>query len=47
VKTFAQFFNGQVVDPDEEINRLLGEGHLRPSEAAANQPSHPDQDVPF
>ena len=47
VKTFAQFFNGQVVDPDEEINRLLGEGPLRPSEAAANQPSHPDQDVPF
>ncbi|MFM7219238.1 MAG: DNA polymerase III subunit gamma/tau [Nodosilinea sp.] len=47
VKTFAQFFNGQVVDPDEEINRLLGEGPLRPSAAAANQPSHPDQDVPF
>jgi DNA polymerase-3 subunit gamma/tau len=47
VQTFAQFFNGQVVDPDEEINRLLGEGPLRPSAAAANQPSHPDQDVPF
>ncbi|MEB3312548.1 MAG: DNA polymerase III subunit gamma/tau, partial [Cyanobacteriota bacterium] len=47
VKTFAQFFNGQVVDPDEDLNRLLEEGLLRPSEAAANQPSHPDQDVPF
>ena len=46
VKNFAQFFNGQVVDMDEDINALLS-GSREPSEATAQQPSHPDRDVPF
>ncbi|MFZ4639131.1 MAG: DNA polymerase III subunit gamma/tau [Nodosilinea sp.] len=46
VKTFAQFFNGQVVDLGDDLN-WLAEGPLRPSEAGAKQPSHPDKDVPF
>ncbi|MFM7471014.1 MAG: hypothetical protein ACKO5P_05825, partial [Nodosilinea sp.] len=46
VKTFAQFFNGQVVDLGDDLNWLT-EGPLQPSEAGARQPSHPDKDVPF
>jgi DNA polymerase III subunit gamma/tau len=45
VKNFAQFFNGQVVDLDDD--GVLGGESLKPSKAAANQPSHPDKDVPF
>ena len=45
VKNFAQFFNGQVVDVDDGLD--LGKTPLKPSEAAAKQPSHPDKDVPF
>jgi DNA polymerase-3 subunit gamma/tau len=45
VKNFAQFFNGQVVDLGDD--GLLGVQPLKPSEAAAKQPSHPDKDVPF
>ncbi|MGF1568643.1 MAG: DNA polymerase III subunit gamma/tau [Nodosilinea sp.] len=47
VKTFAQFFNGQVVDLDDDLDTKLKEGRLSPSDAAANQPAHPDKDVPF
>jgi DNA polymerase-3 subunit gamma/tau len=47
VKNFAQFFNGQVVDIDEDLESLLGGPSPKPSKAAANQPSHPDKDVPF
>ncbi len=47
VKNFAQFFNGQVVDIDDDIESLLGGPSPKPSQAAANQPSHPDKDVPF
>ncbi|PZO39750.1 MAG: hypothetical protein DCF21_16855 [Leptolyngbya sp.] len=43
VKNFAQFFNGQVVDLDDELDKIP----LKPSDAAAKQPSHPDKDVPF
>jgi DNA polymerase-3 subunit gamma/tau len=46
VKNFAQFFNGQVVDLDEDVNALISGGR-EPSDAAAQQPSHPDKDVPF
>jgi DNA polymerase-3 subunit gamma/tau len=46
VKNFAQFFNGQVVDLEDEVDALISGGR-QPSEAAANQPSHPDKDVPF
>ncbi len=47
VKNFAQFFNGQVVDIDDDLDALLGGPSPKPSKAAANQPSHPDKDVPF
>lgn len=47
VKNFAQFFNGQVVDLDDDLDTLLGGSPLKPSKAAAQQPSHPDKDVPF
>jgi DNA polymerase-3 subunit gamma/tau len=47
VKNFAQFFNGQVVDIDDDLDTLLGSPSPKPSKAAANQPSHPDKDVPF
>lgn len=47
VKNFAQFFNGQVVDVDDDLEGLLGGSPLKPSKAAAHQPSHPDKDVPF
>jgi DNA polymerase-3 subunit gamma/tau len=46
VKNFAQFFNGQVVDMDDDIDALISGGR-QPSEAAAKQPSHADKDVPF
>ncbi|MGB6016334.1 MAG: hypothetical protein WBG32_16495, partial [Nodosilinea sp.] len=45
VKNFAHFFNGQVVDLDDGPS--LNPAPLKPSEAAAKQPSHPDKDVPF
>ncbi len=45
VKNFAQFFNGQVVDIDDGLD--LEKTPLKPSEAAAKQPSHRDKDVPF
>ncbi|MGB3200499.1 MAG: DNA polymerase III subunit gamma/tau [Nodosilinea sp.] len=45
VKTFANFFNGQVVDLDDGPG--FEPAPLKPSEAAAKQPSHPDKDVPF
>ncbi|MBE9108489.1 DNA polymerase III subunit gamma/tau [Nodosilinea sp. LEGE 07298] len=45
VKNFAHFFNGQVVDLDDGPS--LDQTPLKPSEAAAKQPSHPDKDVPF
>ncbi|MGG6237202.1 DNA polymerase III subunit gamma/tau [Nodosilinea sp. AN01ver1] len=45
VKNFAHFFNGQVVDLDDGPG--LSQTPLKPSEAAAKQPSHPDKDVPF
>jgi len=47
VKNFAQFFNGQVVDIDDDLEALLGGPSPKPSKAAAHQPSHPDKDVPF
>lgn len=47
VKNFAQFFNGQVVDIDDDLESLLGGPSPQPSKAAAHQPSHPDKDVPF
>lgn len=47
VKNFAQFFNGQVVDIDDDLDLLLGSPSPKPSTAAAHQPSHPDKDVPF
>ncbi|MFQ4134821.1 DNA polymerase III subunit gamma/tau [Nodosilinea sp. PGN35] len=47
VKNFAQFFNGQVVDVDDELGAGLDNVPLKPSDAAAKQPSHPDRDVPF
>ncbi|HIK45077.1 MAG TPA: DNA polymerase III subunit gamma/tau, partial [Leptolyngbyaceae cyanobacterium M65_K2018_010] len=47
VKNFAQFFNGQIVEVDEDLNLLLGSDPPKPSKAAAQQPSHPDKDVPF
>lgn len=47
VKNFAQFFNGQVVDIDDDLDALLGGPSPKPSQAAAHQPSHPDKDVPF
>ncbi|MFH7242514.1 MAG: DNA polymerase III subunit gamma/tau [Spirulina sp.] len=47
VKNFAQFFNGQVVDIDDDLDALLGGPSPKPSKAAAHQPSHPDKDVPF
>jgi DNA polymerase-3 subunit gamma/tau len=46
VKNFAQFFNGQVVDMSDEINPSA-DSPTTPSKAAAQQPSHPDKDVPF
>jgi len=46
VKNFAQFFNGQVVDMEEDLDALISGGR-QPSAAAAKQPSHPDKDVPF
>jgi DNA polymerase-3 subunit gamma/tau len=46
VKNFAHFFNGQVVDMDDDVNALISGGR-KPSDAAAKQPSHPDKDVPF
>ncbi|MGB3136555.1 MAG: DNA polymerase III subunit gamma/tau [Nodosilinea sp.] len=45
VKNFAHFFNGQVVDVDDE--QTPSSAPLKPSKAAAQQPSHPDRDVPF
>ena len=42
---FAQFFNGQVVELDDDLG--LNSEPLKPSKAAAQQPSHPDKDVPF
>jgi DNA polymerase-3 subunit gamma/tau len=45
VKNFAQFFNGQVVELDDDLG--LNSEPLKPSKAAAQQPSHPDKDVPF
>ncbi|MGF1517816.1 MAG: DNA polymerase III subunit gamma/tau [Nodosilinea sp.] len=47
VKNFAQFFNGQVVDVDDDIGPGTDKMPLKPSDAAAKQPSHPDKDVPF
>ncbi len=47
VKNFAQFFNGQVVDVDDDIGSGIDKMPLKPSDAAAKQPSHPDKDVPF
>ncbi|MEB3289812.1 MAG: DNA polymerase III subunit gamma/tau [Leptolyngbya sp.] len=47
VKNFAQFFNGQVVDIDDDLESLLGGPQPQPSQAAARQPSHPAKDVPF
>jgi DNA polymerase-3 subunit gamma/tau len=47
VKNFAHFFNGQVVDMDDDLESLLGGPNPQPSQAAAHQPSHPDKDVPF
>jgi len=47
VKNFAHFFNGQVVDMDDDLDALLGGSNPQPSQAAARQPSHPDKDVPF
>jgi DNA polymerase-3 subunit gamma/tau len=47
VKNFAQFFNGQVVDFDEDLDTLLKEGRASRHNGAASQPSHPDKDVPF
>ncbi|MBW4463072.1 MAG: DNA polymerase III subunit gamma/tau [Nodosilinea sp. WJT8-NPBG4] len=47
VKNFAHFFNGQVVDLDEDLSPGLDSTLLKPSEAAAKQPSHADKDVPF
>ncbi|MEP0907726.1 hypothetical protein NC969_19620 [Leptolyngbya subtilissima ST-M1] len=47
VKNFAHFFNGQVVDLDEDLSPGLDPTLLKPSEAAAKQPSHADKDVPF
>ncbi|MBD2111346.1 MULTISPECIES: DNA polymerase III subunit gamma/tau [Cyanophyceae] len=47
VKNFAHFFNGQVVDLDEDLSPGLDTTLLKPSEAAAKQPSHADKDVPF
>jgi hypothetical protein len=46
VKNFAQFFNGQIVDMDDDIDALIS-GNREPSDATAKQPSHPDKDVPF
>jgi len=46
VKNFAQFFNGQVVDMEDDVDALISGGR-QPSEAAARQPSHADKDVPF
>lgn len=46
VKNFAQFFNGQVVHIDDDLDALI-RGGREPSDAAAKQPSHPDRDVPF
>ncbi|TVQ07026.1 MAG: DNA polymerase III subunit gamma/tau [Leptolyngbya sp. DLM2.Bin27] len=45
VKNFAQFFNGQVVNIDDSLD--LDRSPLKPSEAAAQQPSHGDRDIPF
>lgn len=47
VKNFAHFFNGQVVDLDDDLSPGLDTTLLKPSEAAAKQPSHADKDVPF
>ena len=47
VKNFAHFFNGQVVDLDDGPGSSLDQSPLKPSEAGAKQPSHPDKDVPF
>ncbi|WP_035990901.1 DNA polymerase III subunit gamma/tau [Leptolyngbya sp. KIOST-1] len=47
VKNFAQFFNGHVVDGGDDLGSNLGNMPLKPSDAAAKQPSHPDRDVPF
>lgn len=47
VKNFAHFFNGQVVDLDDDLSPKLDTTGLKPSEAAAKQPSHADKDVPF
>ncbi|MEA5451681.1 DNA polymerase III subunit gamma/tau [Leptolyngbya sp. CCNP1308] len=47
VKNFAHFFNGQVVDLDDDLNPEPDTTGLKPSEAAAKQPSHADKDVPF
>ncbi len=47
VKNFAQFFNGQVVDIDNDVDALIKEGRANNHNGAANQPSHPDRDVPF
>lgn len=46
VKSFANFFNGSIVDINNDIDALVSGGR-KPSEAAAKQPSHPDKDVPF
>ncbi|OKH50557.1 DNA polymerase III subunit gamma/tau [Phormidium tenue] len=47
VKNFAHFFNGQVVDLDDDLSPGIDKTLLKPSEAAAKQPSHADKDVPF
>ncbi|WOD41945.1 DNA polymerase III subunit gamma/tau [Nodosilinea sp. E11] len=47
VKNFAHFFNGQVVDVDDDPSLGIDKIPLKPSDAAAKQPSHPDRDVPF
>ncbi|MBD1917907.1 MULTISPECIES: DNA polymerase III subunit gamma/tau [Cyanophyceae] len=47
VKNFAHFFNGQVVDLNDDLSPGLDPTPLKPSEAAAKQPSHADKDVPF
>jgi DNA polymerase-3 subunit gamma/tau len=46
VKNFAQFFNGQVVDMNDDVDPSA-DSPTTPSKAAAQQPSHPDKDVPF
>ncbi|WP_017298046.1 DNA polymerase III subunit gamma/tau [Nodosilinea nodulosa] len=47
VKNFAQFFNGQVVNLGDDLSADPNKSTIQLSDAAAKQPSHPDDDVPF